>query len=74
MRWTPDQVAYALRVKETYLREMSVAEGIAEYLSLMAEFGPMLEQTEEIYRQQRLQDLRNLQDRLHRAGLRGTSS
>lgn len=55
----------AIRVEETrLLRSISPQEGALQFFALLAEFGPWLEETEPLYREQRDQALTQLQARL----------
>ena len=48
------------------LRQMTVEEGIREYLALRREFEPMLRATEALFRAEREADLIRLQERLRK--------
>lgn len=55
----------AIRAEETrLLRSVSPQEGARQFFALLAEFGPWLQETEALYRDQRNQALIQLQARL----------
>lgn len=63
----------AIRAEETrLLRSISPQEGVRQFFALLAEFGPWLQETESLYRDQRNQALIQLQARL--ASLNDTRS
>lgn len=72
MTLSADALNYARRTKETALRQMTVAQSIAEFLSLNRDFASMMEETEPLYRQARLEAMWALQRRLHESFARGT--
>lgn len=47
-----------------YLQSLTPEESVAQYLAMMAEFSPLLEATEEVFRPQRVAYLASLQERV----------
>ena len=64
---TSDSLAYAHQVKLRVLREMTIDQSMAEFLSLCHDFAEPFDKTESVYRQSRLVAIRDLQSRLRKS-------
>lgn len=60
----PEELEVAREAKARYLRGLSREESVAQYLAMMAEFGPMLEETEAVFRPEKIRFLKTLQERI----------
>ncbi len=64
--FSQDQEKAAREARARYLQSLTVEESVAQYLAMMEEFGPLLEETEPIFRPQRMKYLAELQERIGR--------